>query len=168
MKVFGFIGHSGSGKTTLIEALLPLFQQRGMRINVLKHSHHDLELEPPDKDSARFRQAGAAEVLVASPYRYAVIHELRGAAEPTLQEQLERLQPADLTLVEGFKPFPIPRIEVYRPSLGKALRYPEFPSVLAVASDETFECPLPLWPLNDPADIAERILRHFESTGVLP
>ena len=117
--VFGIAGRSGSGKTTLIEAMLPLLGARGLKVSVIKHSHHDFEMEPPGKDSARFRQAGAQEVMVASPFRYAIVHELRGAPEPSLQEQVARLAPADLVLVEGFKQAAIPRIEVYRPALGK-------------------------------------------------
>ena len=77
-RVFGIAGRSGSGKTTLIEAMLPWMAAQGLRVSVIKHSHHDLELEPPHKDSARFRRAGAHEVMVASPFRYAIVHELRG------------------------------------------------------------------------------------------
>src|SRR5471030_3302854 len=91
--VLGVIGPSGSGKTTLLEFLVTELAARGLRVNVIKHSHHDLELEPPRKDSARFRQAGAADVMVASPFRYAIVHELRGAPEPTLAEQMARLPP---------------------------------------------------------------------------
>ncbi|WP_373824800.1 molybdopterin-guanine dinucleotide biosynthesis protein B, partial [Achromobacter insuavis] len=101
--VFGIAGRSGSGKTTLIEAMLPLLGARGLKVSVIKHSHHDFEMEPPGKDSARFRQAGAQEVMVASPFRYAIVHELRGAPEPSLAEQVARLAPADVVLVEGFK-----------------------------------------------------------------
>ena len=98
-RVLGIAGWSGSGKTTLLEYLLPQLIAQGLRVNVIKHSHHDLVLEPAHKDSARLRAAGAAEVLLASPYRYALIHELRGAAEPTLAEQVARLSAADLTLI---------------------------------------------------------------------
>jgi molybdopterin-guanine dinucleotide biosynthesis protein B len=112
--VIGIIGRSGSGKTTLLEFLVSKLASRGKRVNVIKHSHHDVTLEPPHKDSARLRTAGAAEVMVSSPYRFAIVHELRGQPEPTLEQQLARLAPADLTLVEGFKFSPIPKIEVYR------------------------------------------------------
>ncbi|GAB3256492.1 molybdopterin-guanine dinucleotide biosynthesis protein B [Chitinimonas naiadis] len=160
--VFGLIGRSGSGKTTLIEALLPVFASHGLKVNVIKHSHHDLDFEPPTKDSARFRRAGAAEVLVASPYRFAVLHELRGEPEPTLAEQIARLAPADLTLVEGFKSFSIPRIEVYRPSTAVAPLYPHTPGILAVASDQAFPLSLPLLDLNTPNSIARFILQALE------
>lgn len=134
--VVGIVGRSGSGKTTLLEFLVASLSAQGWRVNIIKHSHHDLDLEPPRKDSARLRMAGAAEVMVASPYRFAIIHELRGAAEPTLQEQLARLAPADLTLVEGFKSYPIAKLEVYRPQAGQAPLYPSDPHIVAVASDQ--------------------------------
>lgn len=134
-RILGITGWSGSGKTTLLEYLLPQLAAQGLRVNVIKHSHHDLELEPPHKDSARLRAAGAAEVLLASPYRFALIHELRGAPEPTLAEQVARLSAADLTLVEGFKREPIPKLEIHRPALGKPAMYQDDTYIVAVASD---------------------------------
>jgi molybdopterin-guanine dinucleotide biosynthesis protein B len=91
-------------------------------------------LEPPHKDSARLRMAGAGEVMIASPYRFAIQHELRGAPEPSLEEHLARLAPADLTLVEGYKWAAIPKLEVFRPELGRAPMYPEDAHVVAVAA----------------------------------
>lgn len=157
--VFGIAGRSGSGKTTLIEAMLPLLGARGLRVNVIKHSHHDFEMEPPGKDSARFRTAGAQEVMIASPYRYAIVHELRDAPEPTLEAQLARLSPADLVLVEGFKQAAIPRIEVYRPALGKPPLHTEDPSFLAVVTDAPLAIALPCLPLNEPAQVADFLCR---------
>lgn len=157
--VFGLAGRSGSGKTTLIEAMLPLLGAAGLKVSVIKHSHHDFEMEPPGKDSARFRQAGAQEVMVASPFRYAIVHELRGAPEPPLQEQVARLAPADLVLVEGFKQAAIPRIEVYRPALGKPPLHAEDASFLAVVTDAALDTDLPRLPLNDPAAVAAFIRR---------
>lgn len=153
--VFGIAGRSGSGKTTLIEAMLPLLAARGLRVNVIKHSHHDFQMEPPGKDSARFRLAGAQEVMVASPYRYAIVHELRDAPEPSLADQLARLSPADLILVEGFKQAAIPRIEVYRPALGKPPLHAEDGSFLAIVTDAPLDTALPCLPLNDPAHVAD-------------
>lgn len=134
-EILGVVGWSGSGKTTLLEYLVTQLAGRGLRINIVKHSHHDILLEPPHKDSARLRMAGAAEVMIASPYRTAVMRELRGAPEPTLSEQLERLAPADLTLVEGYKWEPIPKLEVHRPSLDQPPLYPDDVHIVAVASD---------------------------------
>ena len=141
--VLAITGTSGSGKTTLLEFLIAGLAGQGLRVNVIKHSHHDLELEPPRKDSARLRMAGAAEVMVASPFRMAIIRELRGAPEPSLDEQLERLAPADLTLLEGFKAYPIAKLEVYRPASGKPPLYPHDPLVIAVASDQPSPPDLP-------------------------
>ncbi|WP_454694544.1 molybdopterin-guanine dinucleotide biosynthesis protein B [Achromobacter aegrifaciens] len=157
--VFGIAGRSGSGKTTLIEAMLPLLAARGLRVSVIKHSHHDFQMEPPGKDSARFRQAGALEVMVASPFRYAIVHELRDAPEPTLDDQLARLSPADLVLVEGFKQAAIPRLEVYRPALGKPPLHGEDNSFLAVATDAPLATGLPSLPVNEPAQVADFICR---------
>ena len=133
--MLGVVGWSGSGKTTLLEFLVAQLSARGLRINIVKHSHHDILLEPPHKDSARLRMAGAAEVMIASPFRVAIMRELRGTAEPTLQEQLDRLAPADLTLVEGYKWEPIPKLEVHRPALGQPALYPQDRHIVAVASD---------------------------------
>ena len=152
--LFGIVGRSGSGKTTLITALLHHFGASGLRVNVIKHSHHDLELEPPHKDSARFRAAGAAEVLVSSPYRFALVHELRHEAEPSLAEQLARLAPADLTLVEGYQAADIPRLEVFRPATGLAPLYATDTRLCAVACDEPLDLAFPCLPLNNPAAIA--------------
>lgn len=168
--VLGVVGRSGSGKTTLLEFLVGQLAAQGLRVNVIKHSHHDLTLEPPHKDSARLRMVGAAEVLVASPYRFAIIHELRGAAEPTLEQQLDRLASSDLTLVEGFKAYPIAKLEVFRPAPGDTALYLDDPYIVAVASDQPAPGALPdsvVWlDLNDPATVLawlqERI-RYFPS-----
>jgi molybdopterin-guanine dinucleotide biosynthesis protein B len=134
-RILGVVGWSGSGKTTLLEYMVGRLAGRGLRVNVIKHSHHDVLLEPPHKDSARLRMAGAAEVMLASPFRVAIMRELRGEAEPSLSGHIARLAPADLTLVEGYKWEPIAKLEVYRPSLGKPALYPDDIDVVAVASD---------------------------------
>lgn len=134
-KVLGVVGWSGSGKTTLLETMVTRLAQAGLRVNVIKHSHHDVMLEPPHKDSARMRMAGAAEVMIASPFRVAIIRELRGADEEPLAAQLARMSPADLTLVEGYKWEAIPKLEVHRPALGQPALYPNDRHIVAVASD---------------------------------
>ncbi len=159
--ILAITGYSGSGKTTLIEALLPELAQLGWRVNVIKHSHHDLELEPPRKDSARFRAAGAGEVMVVSPYRFAIVHELRGAAEPTLAEQIDRLAPADLTLLEGFKSEEIPKIEIWREANGKPLLYPNDGSIVAIATDGNAQQAIPVLDLNDIPALARFIFDYF-------
>ncbi len=133
--VLGVVGWSGSGKTTLLEGLVARLAQDGLRVNIVKHSHHDIELEPPRKDSARLRLAGAAEVMIASPYRIAIMRELRAEPEPGLDELLARLSPADLTLVEGYKWEALPKLEVHRPSLGKPSLFQDDVTILAVLSD---------------------------------
>ncbi|TYQ17456.1 UNVERIFIED_ORG: molybdopterin-guanine dinucleotide biosynthesis protein B [Zoogloea ramigera] len=169
-QVLGVIGTSGSGKTTLLEFLIAQLADRGLKVNVIKHSHHDLELEPPRKDSARLRMAGAAEVMVASPFRYAIVHELRGAPEPTLEEQLARLSPADLTLLEGFKKYPIDKLEVYRREQGREPLYPHDAHVVAVASDLPRPQELPdstVWlDLNAPQDVLDWLLALVEKKRV--
>lgn len=162
-RIFGIVGFSGSGKTTLIEALLPEFARLGLRVNVIKHSHHDLELEPPGKDSARFRTAGAGEVLVVSPFRFAIVHELHGAPEPTLAEQLARLGPADLTLVEGCKHAAIPKLEVWRAATGKPLLQTSDLHIVAVASDATLALTVPCLDLDQPAAIATFIRKTLDA-----
>ncbi|WP_348946136.1 molybdopterin-guanine dinucleotide biosynthesis protein B [Chitinibacter sp. FCG-7] len=162
--VLAIAGFSGSGKTTLITALLPELARYGWRVNVIKHSHHDLEFEPPGKDSARFRAAGAGEVMVVSPYRYAIFHELTESEIPPLAEQIARLAPADLTLVEGFKREPIPKIEVWRATNGKPPLFPDDECVLAIATDSADLLPasaLPILNLNDATAVAQFIIHYF-------
>ncbi len=134
-KLLGVVGWSGSGKTTLLEHLVAALAARGLRVNVVKHSHHDVLIEPPHKDSARLRAAGAAEVMLASPHRVAIVRELREETEPPLAALLPRLSPADLTLVEGYKWEAIPKLEVHRPALGHPPVYPDDPHIVAVAAD---------------------------------
>lgn len=165
--VLGVIGWSGSGKTTLLEFLVAGLAREGVRVNVLKHSHHDIQLEPPHKDSARLRTAGAAEVMVASPYRIAIVHELRGAAEPSLDALLARLAPADLTLVEGYRWAPLPKLEVYRPELGKPPIWPDDAHVVAVAANVPAPADLGshvAWlDLARPADVLAWLRRRMQS-----
>lgn len=169
--VLGIVGRSGSGKTTLLEFLIAQLAAQGLRVNLIKHSHHDLALEPPHKDSARLRMAGAAEVLVASPYRFAIVRELRGAPEPTLEQQLARLAPADLTLVEGFKSDAIAKLEVFRPALGQAPLYPDDRRIVAVASDRPAPSDLPdgvAWlDLNAPRAVLAWLRAHVAGCAVL-
>lgn len=160
MKIFGFAGYSGSGKTTLIEQLIPLFAGRGLTVSLIKHAHHNFDIDQPGKDSYRHRHAGCHEVLVTSSRRWALMHELRGAPEPGLTEQIEHLSPCDLLLVEGFKRESIPKLEVYRSEVGEGLLHPHDANIVAVASDAHVETALPLLDLNNPAAVAEFILTY--------
>ena len=162
MKVFGFAGYSGAGKTTLIEQLIPLFTARGLRVSLIKHTHHNFDVDHPGKDSYRHRAAGAGEVLLTCDTRWVLMHELRGAAEANLEEQLKVLSPCDLVLVEGFKSTPIAKLEVHRPAHGRPPIWPGNPSVVAVATDAPLDCPLPVLDLNDPAAVAQFILDYLD------
>jgi molybdopterin-guanine dinucleotide biosynthesis protein B len=162
MHVFGFAGFSGSGKTTLIEQLIPRLIARGLRVALIKHAHHEFDVDTPGKDSYRHREAGASEVLITSDQRWVLMHELRGDPEPGLAEQVEYLSPCDLVLVEGYKRAEIPKIEVHRSDSGKPLLYPDDPFIIAVASDEEIETGLPLLDINDPDAIATFIFDYLE------
>ena len=162
MKVFGFAGWSGSGKTTLIEQLIPRFARRGLRVSLIKHAHHTFDVDQPGKDSYRHRHAGASEILVTSSRRWVLMHELRGAHEPPFEEQLKRMSPCDVLLVEGFKFAPIPKLEVWRAETGEPLLHPNDPHIVAVASDAKVETKLPLLDLNDVDGIASFILKKLE------
>ena len=160
MKVFGFAGYSGSGKTTLIEQLIPRLVRHGLRVSLIKHAHHTFDVDQPGKDSYRHRHAGASEVLVTSSRRWVLMHELRGAAEPSFEEQMKHMSPCDLLLVEGFKFAPIPKLEVWRAETGEALLHPNDPHIVAVASDAKVETRLPLLDLNDTDGIASFVLKE--------
>ena len=159
--VFGFAGYSGSGKTTLIEQLIPRFVEAGLRVSLIKHAHHEFDIDKPGKDSHRHREAGAGEVLITSEKRWALMHELRGAPEPGLEEQLARLSPCDLVLVEGYKRAAIPKLEVHRANHGQPLLYPQDAEIVAIAADAPVDTPLPVLDLNQPGSIAEFIMRHM-------
>jgi molybdopterin-guanine dinucleotide biosynthesis adapter protein len=158
MKVLGIAGYSGSGKTTLIEKLVPLLVREGLRVSLVKHAHHDFDVDQPGKDSWRHRQAGCTQVLVTSRKRWALMHELRGEPEPGFAEQLRQLSPCDLVLVEGYKFDPLPRIEVHRKAGGQPLLFPGDPHVIAVATDEPLDTRLPCLPLDDAAAVARFVL----------
>ena len=135
MRVMGIAGWSGAGKTTLLSRLIPVLVGRGFSVSTIKHAHHHFDVDYPGKDSHTHRVAGATEVLVSSVNRFALMHELRGEAEPSLAQLLSMLAPVDFVLVEGYKPEPHPKIEVHRVANGKPFLYPNDPTILALASD---------------------------------
>jgi molybdopterin-guanine dinucleotide biosynthesis protein B len=149
MKVIGLAGWSGAGKTTLLTRLIPYFRDGGLRVSVIKHAHHSFDVDVPGKDSWLHRQAGAAEVLVSSGLRWALMHELRGADEPKLPELLAKLSRVDLVIVEGFKREPHVKIEVFRAANGKPALFPDDPGIVGIATDTTLETPLPTAHLDD-------------------
>ena len=158
MKVVGLCGWSGAGKTTLLARLIPELCARGCSVSTIKHAHHGFDVDQPGKDSYVHRQAGASEVLVASARRWALLHELREAVEPTLLQLLSHLSPVDLVLVEGFKRDSHPKIEVHRESLGKPLLQPDDPHIRAVAADTRLRITVPVLDLNDPVSVADVLL----------
>ncbi len=159
MQVFGFAGWSGSGKTTLIERLVPRLVAQGMTVSLIKHAHHEFDVDQPGKDSYRHRQAGCNEVLVTSAVRWALMHELRGGKELTLADALRKLSPCDLALVEGFKAAAIPKLEVYRASVGKPLLHRGDDHIVAIASDAPVETTLPVFEIENIPAIANFILK---------
>ena len=165
LKIFGLAGWSGSGKTTLIEKLVPLLRAEGIAVSLVKHAHHDFDVDHPGKDSWRHRRAGCREVLVSSSVRWALMHELDDEPELTLQGALRKLGPCDLVLVEGYKRAPIPKLEVHRAVVGKPLLYPNDPNIVAIASDtRPPNLALPFADLNDVeaiADLVDELARPY-------
>ncbi len=160
MKVFGVMGYSGAGKTTLIEALIKRFAARGLKVSLIKHAHHGFDIDRPGKDSFRHREAGAGEVMLLSDRRWVLMHEVRDEPLPQLEQMIACLSPCDLLLLESFKTAAFDKLEVYRPSVGKAPIWPNCQGVVAVASDVQVDCPLPLLDLNDHDAVAAFVLKH--------
>jgi molybdopterin-guanine dinucleotide biosynthesis protein B len=160
-KIICLTGTSGSGKTTLAEQLIACFQSMQLIVSTIKHAHCGFDIDRPGKDSFRMRTAGAQEVFLIGDERWVLMREYAGALEPPLEEAVARLAPCDLVLVEGFKTSAAPKIEVYRPSLSRPPLWTHEPTIIAVASDEPYKCPLPVLPLNEPATIARFIRTHL-------
>lgn len=162
-KVLGIAGWSGSGKTTLISAILPLLKAHGLSVSVIKHSHHDIMLDVPGKDSHRHRESGAHEVMVVSPHRFGLFAET--PTPITLEAQLAKLSPVDLVLLEGQKTLPVPRLEVHRAACDKPWLYPQDAFVIALACDTPADTTLPQWPLDDHPAIAAFIAQWVKDTA---
>lgn len=161
MHVIGFCGYSGSGKTTLVEQLIARLRLAGLRVSVVKHAHHDFDIDHEGKDSWRHRQAGAFEVVIASNRRLAKIREYPALEEPTVEQLVAELVACDWVLVEGFKHAPLAKIEVWRAATGKPAQYPTDPFVIAIATDSASVLPqptsLPVFDLDDADAIAQFI-----------
>jgi molybdopterin-guanine dinucleotide biosynthesis protein B len=172
MQVIGFCGYSGSGKTTLIERVIPALRLAGQRVSVVKHAHHEFDIDQEGKDSWRHRQAGAYEVVIASTRRLAKIREYPVAEEPTAEQLIAELVECDWVLVEGFKHAPLPKIEVWRSATGKPARYPHDPFVIAIATDapETLPEPtgLPVLDLDDADAVAGFLLAQETRCRYVP
>lgn len=168
MKIFGIAGHSGMGKTTLLERLVPAIAARGLVVSLIKHSHKNIDIDRPGKDSYRLRESGCKEVLLLGNDRWALMHELRSAPEPSLDYLLDRMQDCDLVLIEGFKNGNFPKLEVWRASVGSPTLWPKWPDIVAIASDTPRPAPaqpietadLAQLDLSDTASIADFVLSH--------
>lgn len=160
MKVIGIAGWSGAGKTTLISRVIPYLRQQGLRVSVIKHAHHDFDVDVPGKDSWVHRQSGAEEVLVSSANRWALMHELRGAAEPALPELLKKMSPVDLVVIEGFKSEPHRKIEVLRKANGQPPLFPGDPAIAGIATDMAVETRLPVAHLDDIPAVAAMMRQY--------
>lgn len=164
--VLGFAAFSGTGKTTLLVKLLPLMKLQGLRVAMIKQTHHNFEIDKPGKDSFELRKAGADQVLLSSGRRCAVITEFAGEKKPDLPELIDRLDldNIDLVLVEGFKHLAFAKIELHRPSTAKRLIFPGDSSVIAVASDSQIDTgALPLLNINEPEEVAGFVNRWLDA-----
>jgi molybdopterin-guanine dinucleotide biosynthesis protein B len=164
MRIIGLAGWSGSGKTTLLTRVLPRLTGRGLTVSTVKHAHHGFDVDTPGKDSHSHRLAGATEVLVSSGKRWALMHELRDEAEPTVYALLRHMTPVDLVVIEGFKIALHPKIEVYRAAVGKPPFHPENPRVVGIASDTPFpDAGRPVVAIDDVDAIADLMIAKAET-----
>jgi len=165
--VLGFAAPSGTGKTTLLTQLIPLLKQQGIRVGLIKHSHHNFQIDKPGKDSFRLREAGATPVMLVSSHRRAIITEFSEPKEPDLSEQLQYFEQSelDLILVEGFKSESFPKIELHRPALGHALLHPHDNSIIAFATDQNLvlDKDLPCLDLNNISSISDFVSEFMKN-----
>jgi molybdopterin-guanine dinucleotide biosynthesis protein B len=158
MKIYGVTGWKNAGKTGLMERLVAEITGRGFTVSTVKHAHHRFDVDHPGKDSFRHRAAGATEVLLASGKRYALMHELRGEDEPSLETLLAKMAPVDLVLVEGYKRDSHAKVEAHRSATGNPLIAVDDPTIRAVASDTKLDLDRPVFDLDDTVAVANFIL----------
>lgn len=163
--LFGFIGRSGAGKTTIIIDVIGCLRTRGYAVSAIKRAHDGLDLDRPGKDSWRMREAGCSDVMLVGDRRWALLHECRDQAESDPRELAAHMSGADIVLLEGFRQVPIPMIEVHRPSLGLPMLWPTCPGVVAVASDDHVDCPLPRLDLANPEAVSDFLLQWLRMTS---
>lgn len=156
MRAIGIVGWSGSGKTTLVTALIAQLRQMGLTISTVKHAHHTLRFDTPGKDSFRHAQAGAQEVILASRNGFALFS---AAQDEGLDALLARLAPVDIVLVEGFKSYDIPKLEVYRPALGQPPLWREMEMAAVISDAPLPDCPVPVLDIAAVGAVAELICR---------
>ena len=164
--LLGFAAWSGTGKTSLLEQVLPLLRKADIQVGVIKHSHHDFEIDKPGKDSHRLRQAGAIETLIASRHRWALVHENTELQEPLLADLVRHLDPEiELVLVEGFRHEAFPKIELHREAVGKPWLHPDDEAIIAIACDnpDNTDSSLPVMDINQPRQISDFILDYLRA-----
>ena len=163
--VLGFAAYSGTGKTTLLVQLLPLLREKGLRIAMIKHAHHKFDADKPGKDSYELRKSGASPMLISSSRRIALMIDKEEEEEPDLQDLLGYINPdkVDLVLVEGFKQWPFPKIELHRAEVGKPLIFPGDSNIIAIAHDGKIETQteIPVLDINNPGQIADFVLKQI-------
>lgn len=161
--VIGIAGWKNSGKTTLVTRLIAELTRRGLRVASVKHAHHEADVDQEGTDTFRHRAAGAIEVALVTSRRWALMHELGDADEPTLAEVLARLSPSDIVIVEGYKREPIPKIEARRIAAAKSDPLTqEDATVIAVAADHPADGDgRPVFDLNDSGGICDFLVRQF-------
>lgn len=161
--VLGIAGWKNSGKTTLAVKLIGELTRRGYRVASVKHAHHEADIDHENTDTYRHRAAGAAEVVLVTGVRWAIIHELKEEPEPTLAGILAKLAPADIVVVEGFKREAIPKIEVRRQTAAqKSPMAADDPQIIAVATDTAGDAAdVPLFDVDDVVSIADFVVGHL-------
>lgn len=164
--LLGFAAYSGTGKTTLLVQLIPELKKRGLRIAVIKHAHHNFDVDKPGKDSYELRKAGAAPMLISSSKRTVIMIDNEHEEEPELQNLLQHIpaDSVDMVLVEGFKQWPFAKIELHREATGKPLIYPEDNNIIAIAHDREkdrllTDTRLPQLDLNNIQSIADFVVQ---------
>ena len=162
MRVFGLAGWSGSGKTTMMERMLPEIIARDVTVSTIKHAHHHFDIDKPGKDSYRHREAGAREVMISSSQRWVMMHENRGDAEPDPDDLLARMSPVDLVIIEGFKSWPHPKLEIHRRGVGDGLLCTKDSTIVAVASDHAVTgLTVPVLDLDDTSAVVDFMLTRM-------
>ncbi|EKT61016.1 molybdopterin-guanine dinucleotide biosynthesis protein MobB [Providencia sneebia] len=167
LPLLGITAYSGTGKTTLLKEIIPLLKQQHIRVGLIKHTHHDMDVDKPGKDSYELRKAGADQTLVASQKRWALITETPDhEGELDLHYMASRFDPSslDLILVEGFKHETIDKIALFRSEVGKPLEGLIDQYVIAIASNQIINTSLPQLDINNPQQVTDYIVSWWQKS----